>query len=112
MGRRLVGRGLLVPVAPVLAAAVVIGSVTGTAGLAANGVSSAGARPENAGSGNDLNGAAAVSLWHKVSSPSPGTKYSYLFGVAATSAANAWAVGYYDSSTGQNRTLLEHWNGK
>jgi erythromycin esterase-like protein len=34
-----------------------------------------------------------------------------LYGVAATSACDAWAVGYY-SKHGADRTLVEHWNGK
>jgi hypothetical protein len=46
------------------------------------------------------------SAWSVVSSPSPGTFGSYLYGVAAVSANDVWAVGYYDGST-----LTEHWNG-
>src|SRR5215471_998598 len=137
MGMWLGGRGLLAPVAPVLAAAVVIGAGPGTAGAAATCVGSAGARSENPGSGNDLNGAAVVSLcraeamggypsgtaeqtrterpnrfsWQKVSSPSPGLNYNFLSGAAATSASNAWAVGSYDSGTGRNPGLIERWNG-
>jgi hypothetical protein len=39
-----------------------------------------------------------------------------LDGVAATSATNAWAVGYYSQHTDlgtqmHTRTLIEHWNG-
>jgi hypothetical protein len=41
--------------------------------------------------------------WAIQPSPSGGTGFSDLYGVAATSAANAWAVG---------RTLIEHWNGR
>src|SRR5262249_19259213 len=134
MGMWLGGRGL---VAPVLAAAVVIGAGPGTAGAAATCVGSAGARSENPGSGNDVNGAAVVSLcraeamggyssgtaeqtrtqrpnrfsWQKVSSPSPGLNYNFLSGAAATSASNAWAVGSYDSGTGRNAGLIERWNG-
>ncbi|HZU67736.1 MAG TPA: hypothetical protein VFA09_10715 [Ktedonobacteraceae bacterium] len=44
--------------------------------------------------------------WSVVSSPSPGTQINYLASVAATSANDAWAVGYADS-----QTLTEHWNG-
>ena len=44
--------------------------------------------------------------WSVVSSPSPGSQINYLSGVTATSATNAWAVGYAD-----NQTLTEHWNG-
>jgi hypothetical protein len=43
--------------------------------------------------------------WKQVPSPNPGgpTGANYLFGVAATSATNAWAVG--------SGNLIEHWNG-
>jgi hypothetical protein len=37
--------------------------------------------------------------------------YAAFFGVAATSASNAWAVGQYQSGT-VLRTLIVHWNGK
>ena len=37
--------------------------------------------------------------------------YPALFGVAATSAKDAWAVGQYQSAAGPLRTLIMHWNG-
>ena len=37
--------------------------------------------------------------------------YPALFGVAATSANDAWAVGQYQSASGPLRTLIMHWNG-
>lgn len=37
--------------------------------------------------------------------------YPALFGVAATSAKDAWAVGQYQSAPGPLRTLIMHWNG-
>src|SRR5215472_7971516 len=43
--------------------------------------------------------------------PSPAASFAMsgvLAGVAATSATNAWAVGYTDTDT----TLIVHWNGK
>ncbi len=43
--------------------------------------------------------------------PSPNVGSGALYGVAATSACDAWAVGYY-SKHGGNRTLVERWNGK
>ena len=36
----------------------------------------------------------------------------FLYGVAATSASNAWAVGRAASLTGPTRTLILRWNGK
>lgn len=51
--------------------------------------------------------------WEKASSPSPGAEAA-LYGVAATSATNAWAVGAYETvsgSGGSDKTLILHWNG-
>jgi hypothetical protein len=51
------------------------------------------------------------SVWSIVPSPNAGTDdYNYLYGVAAVSSADVWAVGYYDSGV-TGRTLIEHWNG-
>jgi len=44
--------------------------------------------------------------WKQVPSPNPSTSGDFLYGVAATSASNAWAVG----SVGNN-VLIAHWNG-
>jgi hypothetical protein len=51
--------------------------------------------------------------WTQVRSPSPGKAShdnSFLLGVTALSANDAWAVGYRET-TGGNRTLIEHWDG-
>jgi hypothetical protein len=47
-------------------------------------------------------------VWKQVPSPNPGgsSGASQLFGVAAISATNAWAVGF-----DPNSTLIVHWNG-
>lgn len=52
--------------------------------------------------------------WKVQASRSPGGSGSSdrLLGVAATSSANAWAVGDYSKSGGLARTLIERWNGK
>jgi hypothetical protein len=53
--------------------------------------------------------------WRHVGSPnpSPGTQDgNVLYGVTATSAASAWAVGYYFTSTSTTKTLILHWNGR
>src|SRR5205085_4115018 len=47
--------------------------------------------------------------WSVVSSPNVGSGSNVLFGVAAVSASNIWAVGV--SITDHDRTLIEHWNG-
>jgi hypothetical protein len=57
-------------------------------------------------------------VWTHVPSPDPGgdARDNALFGVAATSPGNAWAVGWsisqsYAGGTGRSKTLIEHWNG-
>ena len=48
--------------------------------------------------------------WRRAASPSPG-RGSELNAVSATSASNAWAVGY--TNTGRSdQTLILHWNGR
>lgn len=52
--------------------------------------------------------------WRRVASPNPSGSGmdNYINGVAATSASNAWAVGYYNVNGSMvTRTLVEHWNG-
>jgi hypothetical protein len=53
--------------------------------------------------------------WSIVPSPSPGTNNSgRLLAVTARSASDVWAVGSYDSISGQTdttETLVEHWDG-
>src|SRR5207237_1150006 len=46
------------------------------------------------------------SAWSVVSSPNPGTGYIQLYGVAAVSASDVWAVGYYSNATG-DQALVE-----
>lgn len=49
--------------------------------------------------------------WNIIPSPSLGVQ-DYLYGVVALSVKSAWAVGMYSiQSTGQEKTLIEHWNG-
>ena len=48
--------------------------------------------------------------WSVVKSPNGGATFNVLTGVAALSANNAWAVGYFANGT-VYRTLIEHWNG-
>lgn len=47
--------------------------------------------------------------WQVVASPNPGPGNNHLYGVAALSASDAWAVGYSYNSPVQS--LVEHWNG-
>src|SRR5207249_767545 len=50
------------------------------------------------------------SSWEVVSSPNTGSASNHLYGVAAVSANDVWAVGYYDNGT-TRQTLIEHWDG-
>ncbi len=50
--------------------------------------------------------------WSTEFSPNPSTTINEFYGVAANSANDVWAVGYYKSnSTFAELTLIEHWNG-
>ena len=50
--------------------------------------------------------------WKQASSPDPSSSSNHLYGVWATSASNAWAVGQYrNNTTGETDTLVLHWNG-
>jgi hypothetical protein len=53
--------------------------------------------------------------WSRVPSPSPGSIFSGLFGVAALTANNVWAVGWdqsiFSSGAESKQTLVEHWDG-
>ena len=42
--------------------------------------------------------------------PQRGHAHNYLYGVAAVSATDVWAVGYYFNGSAR-QTLVEHWNG-
>jgi hypothetical protein len=50
--------------------------------------------------------------WKQVTSPNPAgsSDNNFLYGVAATSATNAWAVGTYTQGAGM-QTLIARWNG-
>jgi len=50
------------------------------------------------------------SSWSVVTSPSPGSGGD-LRAVAAVSAGNVWAVGYYSPNSSSIQTLVERWNG-
>jgi hypothetical protein len=51
--------------------------------------------------------------WTGVQPPNPGAFDNRLFGVAALSSCDAWAVGNYFNDVMENfgQTLIEHWNG-
>jgi len=49
--------------------------------------------------------------WAVMQTPHPSLAISILFGVAALSSNDVWAVGYEESLTSGYRTLIEHWDG-
>jgi hypothetical protein len=52
--------------------------------------------------------------WNRVPTPQPASPdggFSTLEGLSASSASNAWAVGWYETSGGAGKTLMLHWNG-
>ncbi|HET6260904.1 MAG TPA: hypothetical protein VFG99_01540 [Chloroflexia bacterium] len=55
-------------------------------------------------------GSTCEAAWRVVPSPNQGSGSNYLTAISAVSPSDIWAVGYY-TSTGQYRTLTEHWNG-
>src|SRR5215472_15385890 len=50
-------------------------------------------------------------VWSVVPSPSPGAQQNILYGVAAITDSDVWAVGGQQDSNGLWRTLTEHWDG-
>lgn len=65
----------------------------------------------NSGSSQTLIEQWKASRWNVVSSPNGASYSNTLDGVAAISASNVWAVGYYSNTNGPNQTLIEHWDG-
>lgn len=53
--------------------------------------------------------------WRVVNSPNMDSGLNYLYSVTVVSSDDVWAVGYYiymtSSTTGEQRTLTEHWDG-
>src|SRR3954452_22478580 len=49
--------------------------------------------------------------WSAVTAPNPGSAADVLTAVAAVSANDVWAVGYYSNTAGIPQTLVERWNG-
>jgi hypothetical protein len=49
--------------------------------------------------------------WTSVISPNMGTRENALNAVAASSAADVWAVGVYHDDSNFERTLIQHWDG-
>jgi hypothetical protein len=84
-----------------------LGSV---AAVSSNDVWAVGGSGSQSGSGQPIIEHWNGTQWSAVSSPSTGTIYSTLTGVAVVSANDVWAVGW-EGVMGVPETLIEHWNG-
>ncbi len=51
------------------------------------------------------------STWSVVPSPNPSSTFNYLWGVTALAPDNVWAVGEFNATGGNQRTLFLRWNG-
>ena len=51
------------------------------------------------------------STWTVIPSPSPGARQNILYGVAAITGTDVWAVGGTQDAAGTWHSLAEHWNG-
>ena len=49
--------------------------------------------------------------WVMVNAPTPGRRGAYLRGVGGASATDVWAAGYWITTSGTNKTLIEHYDG-
>ena len=52
-----------------------------------------------------------ATAWTTIASPNPGGLDIALFGVSAVSSTDAWAVGYFQTRGGADRTLVLQWDG-
>jgi hypothetical protein len=52
------------------------------------------------------------SSWQRVPNPESNSPNSSLWGVSASSASDAWAVGWVQNQAGRHQTLTLHWNGR
>jgi hypothetical protein len=64
-----------------------------------------------AGTGPAAASAATCQSWSGLQPPSPGANGNELSGVAVLSPCNAWTVGSLTNGSGQQQTLIEHWDG-
>ena len=50
-------------------------------------------------------------VWSVIPSPSPGARQNILYGIAAITDSDVWAVGAQEDASGLWHTLTEHWDG-
>lgn len=79
--------------------------------LSANDIWAAGDYTNSSGAGFTLVEHWNGTQWSIVSSPNVGSLSSALWGVAAISTSDVWAVGSYATGGSSARSLIEHWNG-
>jgi hypothetical protein len=85
--------------------------LNGVAALSANDVWAVGAYFNGSGFRKTLIEQWDGTKWSKVLSPNVGSDNNVLFGVAAISANDVWAVGGHRTRLGTYQTLIEHWDG-
>src|SRR5512132_1990047 len=59
--------------------------------------------------------ATVCGTWNSIPTPNPSTEINRFTGVAAVSASDVWAVGFYDANPDPmvefDQSLIAHWNG-
>src|SRR5260221_7788547 len=84
--------------------------LSSVAAVSANDIWAVGSSGSQMGSGQTLIEHWDGTQWSLVQSPSTGSLYNTLTGVAVISANDVWAVGW-QANGGPSHTLIEHWNG-
>ena len=84
--------------------------LSAVAAVSANDIWAVGSSGSQMGSGQTVIENWDGTQWSLVQSPSTGSLYNTLTGVAVVSASDAWAVGW-QANGGPSQTLIEHWNG-
>jgi hypothetical protein len=51
------------------------------------------------------------SRWRVVPTPDPGSGDDLLNGIAAVASDDVWAAGFFESASGETKTLIAHWDG-
>jgi hypothetical protein len=81
-------------------------------GARANGIVRGSARPLNSTGRAAVTSSCNRSWWNLSPIVSPTSSFPVLYGVAATSFNDVWAVGYYNPTGGAAQQLIEHFNGQ
>src|SRR5258706_11277640 len=84
--------------------------LSAVAAVSANDIWAVGSSGSQMGSGQTVIENWDGTQWSLVQSPSTGSLYNTLTGVAVVSASDVWAVGW-QANGGPSQTLIEHWDG-